>query len=482
MNIQVHWAPLLPVLIPALAAVLVLVVDAIAPRRRTIHFVVAAIALPGGLASTVPMLTRSFDDPATSLCRPDGGCFYQVDSAGAGLQAVALGAALVITLLATPVRIRASHSVIQVSALLAATSGATGVVAARDLPAWLVLLEIATVPTVLLVALRARRTAIDGALNLLATSLVSFAVTAMGIAMWFAATGSATFDNDTVLTAMQTPETRRILAVGLMLIVAGVGFKLSLVPFHAWTPEAYAGASTPMTAYLATVSKIAALGALLAVARPIAAVGGATMLAVAAVAALSMTVGNVMALRETETLRFMGWSSVAQAGWVVLPLATSAGGAEGAAASYLVIYVVATLAVFVVLAAVAHRQGRAAVADLDAVRGLARRQPWLGVLFTLGLLTLAGLPPAVSGVLAKVAVLAPVAHAGQWALLVIAAVNAMLGVAVYLRWIWQAFSSAGDDVERGLRAHPVHLVLVALALPALVVVSLAPQYLFWLVD
>jgi NADH-quinone oxidoreductase subunit N len=304
----------------------------------------------------------------------------------------------------------------------------------------------------------------------------------MGVAMWFAASGSATFDNTTVLVAMQTPESRRILAVALMLIVAGVGFKLSLVPFHAWTPEAYAGASTPMTALLATVSKVAALGALLAVARPIAAVGGTTMITVAAIAALSMTVGNVMALRENDTLRFMGWSSVAQAGWVVLPLSTAASGAETAAASYLVIYVVGTLAVFVALTAVAHRQGRAAMTDFDGIAGLGRRQPWTGVLFALGLLVLAGLPPAVNGVLAKVAVLHPVADGRQWVLLVVAAFNAMLGVAVYLRWIWQVFASAGDAPARSLRAHPVHLALTAVALPVLVVVSLAPQYLFWIVD
>lgn len=482
MNIRIDWMPLLPVLIPAVAAVLVLVIDAIAPRRRTVHFVVAALALAGALVSVVPQLLRNFDDPARSLCQPDGGCFYVIDSVGAGLQATALLAALVIVLLALPVRISASSTVVQVAALLTTTAGATGVVAARDLPAWLVLLEIATVPTVVLVAVRARRTAVDGALNLLTTSLVSFAVTAMGVAMWFAASGSATFDTNTVLAAMQTPQTRRILAVSLMLIVAGVGFKLSLVPFHAWTPEAYAGASTPMTAFLATVSKIAALGALLAVARPIAAVGGSTLVAIAAVAGLSMTVGNVMALRETDTLRFMGWSSVAQAGWVVLPLATASSGAEHAAASYLVIYVVATLAVFIALTAVAHRQGRAAVVDLDAIAGLGRRQPWTGVLFALGLLTLAGLPPAVSGVLAKVAVLQPVAGARQWLLLVVAAINAMLGVAVYLRWIWRAFASCGDVPHRTLRAHPVHLALTVIAVPAVIVVSLAPQYLFWLVD
>lgn len=482
MNIRIDWMPLLPVIVPALAAVLVLLVDAITPRRRTIHFVIAGVALVGGLVASVPALLRRFDDPLSSLCQPEGTCFYVVDSVAAGLQATALGAALVVTLLAAPARIDKSHSAIQVAALLAVTAGATGVMAAHDLAAWLVLLEIATVPMIALVAVRARRTAIDGALNLLATSLVSFAITAMGVAMWFAASGSATFSPDSVQVALQSAESRRILAVALMLIIAGIAFKLSLAPFHTWTPEAYAGASTPMTALLGTVSKLAALGALLVVARPIATIGGATVIALGMLAGLSMTVGNIMALRADDTLRFLGWSTIAQAGWVVLPLTISSTRALGAAAAYAVIYVVATLAIFTVLTGVAHRQGRAAITGFDDLRGLARRQPWLGATFALGLLTLAGLPPAFSGVLAKVAVLHPLADQRHWVLLVVAAVNAMIGVAVYLRWVWQIFAATDGLPHRHLRAHPLHQMLAVVALAAIVVVNLAPQLLFWLVD
>lgn len=483
MNIRVDWLPLLPVLIPSLAAVFVLVVDAVVPRRRGIHFLLAVLALGAALVATVPALRQDFDHPVRSLCLVEGGCFYQVDKVSAGLQALSIGSAFVIVLLAAPVRTQKSLSAIQVSAILSVTAGAAGVAAARDLPAWLVLLEIATVPTVLLAAVRARRTAIDGALNLLVTSLLSFAITAMGVALWFAATGAATFSSDVVLQTVQTPADKRILATSLMLILVGVGFKLSLAPFHLWTPEAYAGSSTPMTAVLATVSKIAALGALLAVGRSLAVVGGATLVTVGVLAALSMTVGNVMALRENNTLRFMAWSSVSQAGWVLLPLATASSAAITAAASYLAVYVVATLAVFVSLTAIAHRQGRAAMTSFEGLAGLGRRQPWAGAVFALGLLTLAGLPPAIGGLLAKVAALKPIAAQHQWVLLVVAAVNAMIGVAAYLRWVWQTFSPAEDATPaRELRSHPLHQAMLVVALPALVVVSLAPQFLFGLVS
>lgn len=101
-----------------------------------------------------------------------------------------------ILLLALPIRVPAERAAVQAVLVLTATAGATGVVAARDLGSWLVLLELATLPTIVLVALRCRRSAVDGALSLLTASLMSFAVTAMGAALWFAATGSALLDSD----------------------------------------------------------------------------------------------------------------------------------------------------------------------------------------------------------------------------------------------------------------------------------------------
>lgn len=483
MNIVIDWGPLLPAVIPAIAAVVVLIVDALVPRRRAPHWIIAVLALVGAIAATAPALTRAFDAPATSLCVAAGNCFYVVDNIGAGLQATALGSALVIALLAAPVRTPRTLSAAQASALLAVAAGAAGVVAARDFASWLVLLELATLPTIALAAFHPHRRAADGALNLLVTSLLSFAVTAMGVALWFAATGSATFDTGSLLAPGGDPQLRRVLAVAVMLIVAGLGFKLSLVPFHAWTPQTYARSSVPMAALLATVSKVAALGALIAVARALAGLGGGSLLAVGVVAAVSMTLGNVMALRETSTLRFLGWSSVAQGGWIVLPLAANSTRAIHAAAGYTVIYVVANLAIFAALTAAAHTQGRPVVTTLERLRGFGRRQPLAGAALALGLLTLAGLPPAVNGVIAKVVALHPITDSRQWWLVVVAVANAMLGVAVYLRWIRQLYLAGDQDApSRDLRPHGLHLLLVSVGTLALVVVSLDPQLLLGLLD
>ncbi|GAB3588301.1 NADH-quinone oxidoreductase subunit N [Calidifontibacter terrae] len=483
MNIVVRWGPLLPVVIPAVAAVLVLLIDAFVPRRRPPHWVVALVALLGAVISCVPALTRAFDDPATSLCVPAGTCFYVVDNVGAGLQVTALGAALVVAVMAAPVRTPRTLSAVQTSALLTVAAGAAGVIAARDLASWLVLLELATLPTVALAAFHTHRRAADGALNLLITSLLSFAVTAMGVALWFAATGAATFDTGSVLSPGGDPHLRRVLAVAVMLIAAGVGFKISLVPFHAWTPQTYARSSIPIAALLATVSKVAAVGALLAVVRSLAGLSGGVLVAFGVIAAVSMTLGNVMALRETNTLRFLGWSSVSQGGWIVLPIAANSTRSVHAAAAYTVIYVVASLAIFAALTAAAHTVGRSAVTTFDRLAGFGRRRPLAAVALGLGLLTLAGLPPAINGAVAKIVALQPTTESRQWWLVVVAALNAMLGVAVYLRWILQIYrTSPANSADTGERSHGLHLLLVTVGTLALVVVSLDPQLLLGLLD
>ncbi|AKU17875.1 NADH-quinone oxidoreductase subunit N [Luteipulveratus mongoliensis] len=478
MNVSLDYGVLAPVLIPALGAVLILLIDAVVPRLGQWHWAITAGILLVGAAACVPGFV-SDNDARTTLCLKGSQCLYVADRVATTLQVATLVTAAVVALLVLPVPSPRERTPVAASLVLTAAAGGAGVAAARDLGSWLVLIELATVPTVALVAFGARRSAVDGALSLLTTSLVSFAILALGAAMWFAATGSALLDGDAVLTAAADPDTKRVLVLSVVLIVAGLGFKLSLVPFHAWTPEAYAGASIPIGAFLAVTSKLAALGALLVVLRGITVLGAPALTAIGIVAAISMTLGNVMALRENSTLRLLAWSTVAQAGWVILPLATVASDAVRAAAGYLVVYGLATLVAFAVVTQVAHAEGRDHATRLSSYAGLFRRRPLSAVALALSLLTLAGLPPGVLGLVAKVLALRPVAADGLWWLAVVAAINAMLGVAVYLRWL---LSLLGHSPREGVveRPHPVHSTLVILGLVALAVTSLAPQLLLGL--
>ena len=496
MRVTVDWFALTPVLAPALGALLVLALDAVVPRARLAHLGVGLVALGAGAAVAGFGATRS--EPLWSLCleAPDGACLYGAGAMASVLQLCALVAAAVVLLMligdAWPARDSNAVSrdalrggpAVAAALVLAATAGANAVVAAQDLGAWLVALELATLPLIALVALAASREAIHGALTLLVTSVLSFSLLALGVALWVVATGSSTFATSGVRDAWSAPEQRLVLVTAVIVLLAGLGFKLSLVPFHAWTPTTYAGAAVPVTLTIATVSKIAALGAVITVVRSLASVvqepaATAVVTAIAGVALLSMLLGNLIALRQVDPVRLLAWSAVGQAGWVVLPLAALTAAGADAAAGYLAAYVIATTVAFVVVhlvhgpvAAGAPQRAR----ELLHTGGLARNHLVLGSLLVLALLALAGLPPGVIGLIAKVAALQPVVAAGLWPVAVVAVVGAVLGVAVYLRWVMILL---GPGRSTGpLQRMPGSRLALLIAGAALVVTSVLPALVF----
>ncbi|GAA1892528.1 NADH-quinone oxidoreductase subunit N [Lapillicoccus jejuensis] len=483
-------ALLLPALAPALGALLVLVVDAVVPRTALVHQVVGLVALVVGAGAAVLTLRQPGGDGRSTLCLPDGGpCFWTTTGVSAALQLGALLSAVVVLLLAAPLDPtggQEDRTAVTVALLLAATSGAAGVASARDLGSWLVTLELATLPVVALAALPATRRAVAGAVQLLLTSLVSFAVLALAAACWYAATGSPSLTGAAVLGVTGTAQ-KVVLGLAVVLVVAGVGFKLSLAPFHAWTPTAYAGAPLPVAVFLSATSKVAALGALLVVVTALESLGRAAIVTTAAVALVSMTLGNLVALRQDDAVRLLAWSTVAQAGWVVLPLVSVSSLGARASASYLLTYVVATVAAFAVVAVVVRGTRGRAGRRLTSYTGLVRAHPFLGGVLALALTVLAGVPPGVLGVVAKVVVLEPVVAEGWWPLAVVAALNVVLGVAVYLRWFLRllqrpegAPGGAGAPGPVLAEAAPLHRVAVVVSGVLLVALSVQPQLLLGL--
>jgi NADH-quinone oxidoreductase subunit N len=499
---------LAPVLAPAAGAVAVLVADVVAPRLRVAHYAVGVLALLAGILLALPGAVQPPGDSRLTLCleAPEGACLYAAGPLASALQVAALASALVVLLLVWPPRqaptapvpavgpLRGGPAVL-VALVLAATAGAAAVAAAQDLGSWLVALELATLPAIALVALRGTREAGAGAVALLTTSLVSFAMVVLGAALWLAATGEALFSNAAAGRAVADPADRAVLALSVLLLVGGLGFKLSLVPFHAWTPQAYAGGAEPVAAFLAATSKVAALAALLVVLRPLTTLAAPVVVAVAVLAAASMTVGNLLALVQDDPVRLLAWSTVAQAGWVVLPLATLAPEALSASGGYLIAYVIATLAAFCVVVIV-REAAPGARGGLAAYRGLLRSRPLLGACLALALVSLAGLPPGVLGLVAKVVALQPVVASGMWLLALAAVANAVLGIAVYLRWLAvllerpngagpEAVPTALEGAALGgaaVRAPRGPLAALLLTTAALVLGSAGPQLVFGLVS
>lgn len=484
--VSLDWLVLAPVLAPAFGVLLVLLADALAPRARGLHLPIALVAVGAGLGALPYAATSAV--PARSLCRPgpEARCFYETAPWGLALQFLVLAGALLVLLMLGPGtthldRTQRGGPAVTVALVLAATTGAAMVPATRDLPTWLIAIELATLPAIALVALSRGRGAESGALSLLMVSLFSFALLAVGVGLWTLATGDATFGVDTLRVAFADPDRHRVLLLAILFLIAGLGFKLSAVPFHLWTPQAFVVADEPISAFLATVSKAAALGAAIVMLSPLAALNasgdsGATSirLVIGVLAIASMTLGNLIALRAQDPLRLLAWSTIAQAGWVLAPLAMLTPTAASASVAYLLAYAAGTLAVFAVAAAVHSGTEGYGERSLTAYAGLGRRNPVLAAILALGLLTLAGLPPAVLGVVAKVVALQPVVGAGQWWLVAAAILNIVLGIAVYLRWLLIVVRPAGDAVPQRLRLDPGLAVALALLGAGLIVLSFAP--------
>jgi NADH-quinone oxidoreductase subunit N len=274
-------------------------------------------------------------------------------------------------------------------------------------------------------------------------------------------------------------------AAAVVLVLVGLAFKMAAVPFHAWAPAAYDGAPLPVAAYLSTASKLGGVVAILYVTvevlRPWLDVAGP---ALAALAVLTMTVGNLVALRQHRMVRLLAWSSVAQAGYILAPLGAfaTAGGrtdtalalAVAATVAYTVFYVVMELGAFG--AVVALRPADADGGELSDYSGAARRQPWVAGAFVLALVGLAGLPPGLAGLFAKVAVVRSLLGGSAGWLAIVVALNAVIGLAYYVRVAAVLFAPP-PEAAPAQRTRVPWAVAAALGIATVValVVGFAPQ-------
>lgn len=448
-----------PVLLPAIAIVLVIVAEAVSPDGVRVRRLVDGIAIGGltlgGLGvALLAVLDRGEVIYRATICQPATDvvgqrCSYVVSPLTLTLQGIVLVGALGCLLLARDgagASDRSAHHAL----LLSAATGAAAAAAARDLATLVVAVELASLPVIALVGMRREAAGAQAAVTLLLTAVTSLGLLLLGVALLYAAVGDLYLDS--ISTALASPEVPRavqaVAVLGTVFAVAGLGFKISAVPFHLWTPDTYAGAPMPVAAFLAVVSKaagFAALIVLLAIGLPGLLDVWAPLLGVVAV--LTMTIGNVIALRQRVAVRLLAWSTVAQAGWVLLPLAAapdvpSMQRPVAAGVAYLGAYAAASLLVFTVVVLVArhHRAGEEhAISDY---RGLARREPVATAALVLGLVSLAGLPPGVLGLVAKVLVVRPLVDGRMWLLALIAVINVALGVVYYLRWAAMAMAPA----------------------------------------
>jgi NADH-quinone oxidoreductase subunit N len=256
-------------------------------------------------------------------------------------------------------------------------------------------LETASVPMACLVALdKMKKISAEAAAKYILTATFSSGVMLYGISLVYAAAGTLYFNDIALVLAGISPFSDNFLlpVAGLVFFFSGLGFKLSLVPFHFWTADTYQGAPTPVTGYLSVVSKgAAALAAFIILTKVFYPLVEQWTLMLGIIIVLTITVGNLFAIRQTELKRFMAFSSISQAGYIML---AALGNSQAGATSltfYVLVYVVANMAVFSVINVVEHNNGGRT--DMAAYNGFYETNPRLSFLMTLALFSLAGIPP-----------------------------------------------------------------------------------------
>ena len=256
-------------------------------------------------------------------------------------------------------------------------------------------LETASVPMACLVALdKLKKISAEAAAKYILTATFSSGVMLYGISFVYGAAGTLYFDDIAQVLAGISPFSDQIYLpiLGLVFFFSGLGFKLSLVPFHFWTADTYQGAPTPVTGYLSVVSKgAAALAAFIILTKVFGPLVEQWEMMLGIIIMLTITVGNLFAIRQSELKRFMAFSSISQAGYIMLAALGNSQMGATALTYYVLVYVVANMAVFTVINVVeANNGGRT---DMAAYNGFYETNPRLSFLMTLALFSLAGIPP-----------------------------------------------------------------------------------------
>ncbi|MCX4916373.1 NADH-quinone oxidoreductase subunit N [Streptomyces sp. NBC_00687] len=482
---SVDWLAIAPPTLAAVVGLVVLVADLFIGEAR--KAVLGWVSVAGLAASALLLLPLLDGDRATfCLTRDADACSYVADRFTLVVQLLVLGGALLAALLSVTALKDADKELPEGEywfLLLSSAAGAALLPASRDLATLIVALEVASLPAFALVGIRrGDRKSSEAALKFFLSSVTATAVSLMGVSFVYATTGTLHLTRIADRIQHVDGQFHTLAQTGVVLTLVGFAFKTAAVPFHFWVPDTYVGAPLPIAAYLSVVGKAVGFSGLILVtviAFPsYADVWGP---ALAALAALTMTVGNVGALRQRSTraysaVRLLAWSSVGQAGYLLVPIASAAYSKDeqkaiGSTVAYALMYAAVNLGAFAVAALVARTSPLNRISDY---RGLYARNPLSALVLGFFLLCLAGLPPGIIGLFAKVTVFSAVVDAGLGWLAVVMAVNVVIALFYYLQWTTLLFRA--PEGEPGTHRVPAPLT-AAIALTAVLGVALsgAPQ-------
>ncbi len=377
--------------------------------------------------------------------------------------------------------------------LLFSVTGMMVLVSARELISIYVALELTALPVAAMAAFSRDGRGAEAGLKFLILSAVSSAVLLYGMVYLYGYTGSTDLQVifariSELVQTNERPFGSYAVMLAVVLIVAGFGFKMAIVPWQMWVPDVYEGSPTPVAAFLSVASKASAFAVVMRVVYT--AFGDGPMTQdwsglFAIIAAASMTAGNLLALSQKNVKRLLGYSTIAQAGYMLAGIAAVAANADSGSRIagpqgvlyYLAGYAFTNLAVFIAVIVVTGQTGSDLISGLN---GLGKRSPAMAVLLTIGLLSLLGVPPTV-GFMSKVFVFSAAVNSGLLWLAVLGVVNTVISAYYYLGIVRAVFfEEPADSVP--LKADRPALVATAVAAAGVAVFGLGPWLLLTLAD
>ncbi len=359
--------------------------------------------------------------------------------------------------------------------LLCACSGALVLVSAQHMTSLFIGLELLSIPLFGMVGYLFReRNSLEACIKYVVLSAVASAMLLFGMALLYADAGTLSYEG--LAQHVQSGKaSAMLLLAGFGLVIIGLGFKLSLVPFHMWTPDVYGGAPAPVGAFLATVSKLAVFAVLLRlwISLPIRQAGFPEVLA--ALAAASILVGNLLALQQNNLKRILGYSSIAHVGYLLVVILAYNELSMETVVVYSITYAAASLGCFAVLSLVSTQREKAERATLSELKGLYWQRPWMAGAMVVMLLSLAGVP-LTAGFIGKFYVLSTTLSSGLWWLLVTVVLGSVIGVYYYLRAMLTLFAKTDVVVEHACTPSTALAGLFTVGLAAFVLaVGVYPQ-------
>tara|TARA_B100000029_G_scaffold139011_1_gene134075 strand:+ start:4147 stop:5637 length:1491 start_codon:yes stop_codon:yes gene_type:complete len=468
---EIVWWALLPLIVLTVSALLLLTVSSL--LKRAVSWLSPAVSLTAGvfvLVSSIPMWNKIQDEGAVAFLNGSVG----IDGSTIFLTSLIAIALIATSILARPYlqREEIPDSEFYVLLLLSA-AGAAVMVAANDLIVLFLGIEILSIAVYVLVALHLRKIeSQEGALKYFLLGAFSSAFLLYGIALVYGAVGTTNLFAIKNYLASAVLVEDGMLMIGFALMMVGLGFKIAAFPFHAWTPDAYQGAPTPVVIWMAAGVKVAGFAALIRVfPLTFASYVDEWQIPIAVLSGLTVVFGSVVAVVQSNVKRMLAYSSIAHAGFILIGVQSANKDGVASVLFYLGVYTFLAAGSFAVVTVIGGDGD--SNHDIDAYKGLAQRKPLLAALFTILLLGQAGIP-FTGGFVAKLGVISSAVDTQYYFLAGVAMLSAAIAAYVYLRILLAMYVEIDNQQIEGINVPKGVWVVTGFASIVVIVTGFIP--------